>query len=157
MVTHDQMEAFAFADWVGVMQQGQLLQWGSAYDLYHKPATHFVAEFIGQGVLIYGEVKSEQHINTELGLLNGKLPSHLNIGDEVHILLRPDDVVYDDNSTVKGQIIEKRFRGAEYLYTLQLPNGTEVLCLVPSHHHNHNLSEEIGIQLDIEHLVILND
>jgi iron(III) transport system ATP-binding protein len=154
MVTHDQMEAFAFADWVGVMQQGRLLQWGSAYDLYHKPANHFVAEFIGQGMLIYGKIKSEQGINTELGLLNGKLPSNVNIGDEVHVLLRPDDVVYDRNSAVKGKIIEKRFRGAEYLYTLQLANGAEVFCLVPSHHH-HDLNEEIGVQLDIEHLVVL--
>jgi len=157
MVTHDQMEAFAFADWVGVMQQGQLLQWGSAYDLYHKPANHFVAEFIGQGVLLSGKVESEQKINTELGLLSGKLPSGVSVGDDIHVLLRPDDVVYDGNSPVKGEIIEKRFRGAEYLYTLELANGTEVFCLVPSHHHSHDLHEKIGIQLDIEHLVVLNN
>ncbi|MCV6636874.1 ABC transporter ATP-binding protein [Candidatus Albibeggiatoa sp. nov. NOAA] len=157
MVTHDQMEAFAFADWVGVMQQGQLLQWGSAYELYHQPVNHFVAEFIGQGVLLAGKVQDSHQIMTDLGMLkNGKLPSHITIGDDIHVLLRPDDVIYDGNSPVKGKIIEKRFRGAEYLYTLQLQNGSEVFCLVPSHHHNHALHEEIGVQLDIEHLVVLS-
>ena len=49
LVTHDQNEAFAMADLVGVMQNGRLEQWDAPYELYHRPATRFVADFIGQG------------------------------------------------------------------------------------------------------------
>jgi iron(III) transport system ATP-binding protein len=49
-VTHDQLEAFAIGDTIGVMHQGQLHQWDDAYTLYHRPASRFVAEFIGHGV-----------------------------------------------------------------------------------------------------------
>jgi ABC-type Fe3+/spermidine/putrescine transport system ATPase subunit len=50
LVTHDQLEAFAIGDVIGVMNQGQLHQWDDAYSLYHRPATRFVADFIGHGV-----------------------------------------------------------------------------------------------------------
>ncbi|MBP7421619.1 MAG: ABC transporter ATP-binding protein, partial [Burkholderiaceae bacterium] len=49
-VTHDQLEAFAIGDAIGVMHEGRLHQWDSAYTLYHQPATRFVADFIGHGV-----------------------------------------------------------------------------------------------------------
>jgi iron(III) transport system ATP-binding protein len=48
-VTHDQLEAFAIGDMIGVMHQGRLHQWDDAYTLYHRPATRFVADFIGHG------------------------------------------------------------------------------------------------------------
>ena len=50
LVTHDQLEAFAIGDVIGVMNEGQLHQWDDAYSLYHRPATRFVADFIGHGV-----------------------------------------------------------------------------------------------------------
>ena len=49
-VTHDQLEAFAIGDVIGVMHEGRLHQWDDAYTLYHRPATRFVADFIGHGV-----------------------------------------------------------------------------------------------------------
>jgi iron(III) transport system ATP-binding protein len=49
-VTHDQLEAFAIGDVIGVMHEGHLHQWDDAYTLYHRPATRFVADFIGHGV-----------------------------------------------------------------------------------------------------------
>ena len=57
MVTHDQLEAFAFADTIGIMHRGQLEQWGSADQIYHHPASAYVANFIGDGVVI-----SQQHL-----------------------------------------------------------------------------------------------
>jgi len=69
------------------------------------------------------------------------------------VLIRPDDLVYDDSSPRKATIAERAFRGAEFLYTLRLGSGAEVLCLVPSHH-RHAIGEEIGVQLQAEHLVV---
>ena len=68
------------------------------------------------------------------------------------MLLRPDDVLHDDDSPLQAIVKAKAFRGAQILYTLSLPTGSEILSLVPSHH-NHPIGEPIGIRLDTDHLV----
>jgi iron(III) transport system ATP-binding protein len=153
LVTHDQHEAFAMADSIGVMQHGRLQQWDSGYNLYHRPATPFVANFIGQGVLLDGEVIDNLHVRTELAILEGAIPDGCLAGSPVLVLVRPDDILHDDDSTRTAVIKERAFRGASYLYTLQLPSGAEILSLVPSHH-NHVIGEALGISLEIDHLVI---
>ena len=68
------------------------------------------------------------------------------------MLLRPDDVVHDDGSSLKAKVVRKAFRGADFLYTLELDNGEQILSLVPSHH-DHALDEQIGIRLEADHVV----
>ncbi|MBL8517559.1 MAG: ABC transporter ATP-binding protein [Betaproteobacteria bacterium] len=152
MVTHDQHEAFAIADKVGVMQAGRIEQWDTAYNLYHRPVSRFVANFVGQGVLIDGRVDAEDKIATELGPLPHCAHCDLTPGQAVQVLLRPDDILHDDASDLAAEVAHKAFRGADILYTLKLASGTRVLSLVPSHH-NHALGEKIGIRLEIDHVV----
>jgi iron(III) transport system ATP-binding protein len=152
MVTHDQHEAFAMADKVGVMQAGRIEQWDTAYNLYHRPSTRFVANFVGQGVLIDGRVDEQDRIDTELGALTHCAHCELHPGQAVQVLLRPDDILHDDASSLAAEVAHKAFRGADILYTLKLSSGTKVLSLVPSHH-NHALGEKIGIRLEIDHVV----
>lgn len=68
------------------------------------------------------------------------------------VLLRADDILHDDDSPVKGRIERKAFRGSEFLYTLRLATGEQVLTHVPSHH-DHHLGEWIGIRLQMDHVV----
>ncbi len=164
LVTHDQHEAFAMADVIGVVAEGRIQQWDSAYKLYHQPANRFVANFIGQGVLLPGQVVAGRGVQIALGLLPSVTPvdcgrdcatcpqRQASAGCEVEVLLRPDDVVHDDASPVKARVLHKAFRGAEILYTLELASGERVLSLVPSHH-DHGLGEAIGIRLDVDHVV----
>lgn len=152
LVTHDQNEAFAMADRVGVMRAGRIEQWDTAYNLYHRPATRFVANFVGHGVLIDGQVNDQDKIDTELGALPHCANCELHEGQDVQVLLRPDDILHDDASPLGAEVAHKAFRGADILYTLKLPSGTKVLSLVPSHH-NHALGERIGIRLEIDHVV----
>ena len=152
LVTHDQHEAFSIADKIGVMHEGKILQWDSAYNLYHRPATRFVADFVGQGVLMKGTVVGHDSIDTELGLLPHCPGCALQAGDAVEVLLRPDDILHDDDSTRQAEVLHKAFRGADILYTLKLPSGSNVLSLVPSHH-NHEIGQKIGIKLAIDHVV----
>jgi iron(III) transport system ATP-binding protein len=159
LVTHDQNEAFAVADVVGVMHEGRIEQWDAPYNLYHRPATRYVADFVGQGVFIKGEIHSGRNVEIELGRLHSELPldcgtscSECGLACQLDVLLRPDDIVHDDNAPIQAEVIAKAFRGAEFLYTLRLPSGQEVLSLVPSHH-NHALGEKIGIRLDVDHVV----
>ena len=159
LVTHDQNEAFAMADEIGVMYQGRIQQWDVPYNLYHRPANRFVADFIGQGVLLPGIVVDGHNVEMELGTLISDVPVECsetcaNCGDgcDVDVLLRPDDVVHDDQSALQAEVLHKAFRGADILYTLRLGSGAQVLSLVPSHH-NHALGEQIGIRLDADHVI----
>lgn len=152
LVTHDQQEAFAMADYVGLLLQGKLEQWDSAYSIYHRPVSRAVADFIGDGVLIPGELVDKENIKTELGIITGKVPEGCQAQDKVDVLIRPDDIIHDDASTISLEISEKIFRGADFLYTLELPSGREIKCIATSHH-NHELGSFIGVRLDIDHLV----
>ncbi len=152
LVTHDQHEAFNIADEIGLMSDGGIEQLDTPYNLYHKPASRFVADFIGQGVFLPGTVIGDNSIKLELGMLQGRLPRDWPRGSMVDVLLRPDDILHDDTSPLRAAVVHKAFRGAEFLYTLQLPGGGRVLSLVPSHH-NHAIGEKIGIRLEVDHLV----
>ena len=151
LVTHDQQDAFAIADEIGIMNRGRIEQWGAPYELYHRPATRFVADFVGQGTLLPGVVLDGSRIQLELGVFQGGQPDWPR-GAAVDVLLRPDDILHDDASPLQARVLHKAFRGAAFLYTLQLPGGGRVLSLVPSHH-NHALGESIGIRLEIDHLI----
>ncbi len=157
-VTHDQLEAFAVGDFIGVMQDGRLHQWDDAYTLYHRPATRFVADFIGHGVFTPATIRQvggAMVVHTALGDLTDiaecPLPGAFAQG-QCDVLLRADDIVHDDNAPVKAQIVRKAFRGSEFLYTLRLHSGEIVLAHVPSHH-NHRVGEWIGIRAEVDHVV----
>jgi iron(III) transport system ATP-binding protein len=159
LVTHDQQEAFAIADRIGVMNEGRLEQWDRPYDLYHRPATRYVADFIGEGVFLPARVLDPTRVSIELGILNGDVPLPCRSGCEscgkgcnVDVLLRPDDVVHDDASPMTAEVVRKVFRGGDFVYTLKLDSGREVLALVPSHH-DHAIGERIGIRLDADHVI----
>jgi len=163
LVTHDQQEAFAMADRVGVMNSGRIEQWDRPYELYHRPATRYVADFIGEGVFLPAKVLTSMNVEIELGELQGKWPlSYIPAGGlllngdvanvDVDVLLRPDDVVHDDASDLKAEVVRKVFRGGDFVYTLRLASGREVLALVPSHH-DHAIGEKIGIRLDADHVI----
>jgi iron(III) transport system ATP-binding protein len=153
LVTHDQGEAFAVADEIGVMRDGRLEQWDTAYNLYHRPASRFVAEFVGEGCFVPGEANDDGTVQIELGRLAPTEPLPPSDGREVDVLLRPDDIVHDDDSVLTATVLRKAFRGAAILYTLGLPSGRRVLALVHSHH-NHRIGERIGIRLEADHVVV---
>ena len=157
-VTHDQFEAFALGDVIGVMQRGHLEQWDDAYNLYHRPVSRFVAQFIGHGVFTPAHITSGSQgplVQTALGPLADvqecPLPDAFPQGD-CDVLLRADDIVHDDASPVKACIERKAFRGSEFLYTLRLASGEQLLAHVPSHH-DHQLGEWIGIRAEVDHVV----
>jgi iron(III) transport system ATP-binding protein len=143
------------------MHQGRLQQWDDAYTIYHRPATRFVAEFIGHGVFMPAKLVVQGGgvaVQTPLGDLQDiaecPLPNNYPAG-LCDMLLRADDILHDDASLVKGQIVRKAFRGSEFLYTLRLCSGETVMAHVPSHH-NHNIGEWIGIRVDVDHIVIFS-
>jgi len=157
MVTHDQQEAFTVADKVGLMSEGKILQWSTPYELYHQPVSDYVARFIGKGTILPGIVKDRQNISTVLGNLNGQfeMPTECTTtGCQVKLLIRPDDVIHDDNSDLQLEIINKAFKGDEFIYTLKIDEKHQLLCKAPSHH-NHQINSYLGISMDVKHIIVL--
>ena len=153
LVTHDQNEAFAMADEICVMNEGRIQQHDTAFNLYHRPANRFVADFIGEGVIVTGKVKDAERIETRFGDIPGKVPDGCRVGCPVDVLVRPDDIQFDERGGYTVQVMDKAFRGSSFLYTLRMPGGEEVLSLLPSHH-NFEIGESICVKLDLQHLVV---
>ena len=153
LVTHDQEEAFAVSDHIGVFRDGRLEQWDTPYNLYHEPLTPFVASFIGQGYFIRGQLQSPDTVQTELGLIQGDRAYSLPTGSAVDVLLRPDDIVYAPDSPLQALIADKTFLGAATLYRLQLPTGTQLEAIFPSHA-DHAPGQQVGIRVAADHLVV---
>lgn len=153
LVTHDQLEAFAMADQISVMRAGRIHQSGTGFDLYHQPADRFVADFIGQGEFLPGQVLDSKRVATELGVLRGRNAISQPPGTEVEVLVRPDDLICAQCEENKALIIERAFRGAEYLYTLELNSGRRLLSLAPSHD-DFPPGTRIGIRAELDHLVV---
>ncbi|KPK56443.1 MAG: iron ABC transporter ATP-binding protein [Thiotrichales bacterium SG8_50] len=156
LVTHDQHEAFAIGDQIGVMHRGQLMQWDTAYNLYHDPANPFVADFIGSGVFLRGRLLAHDAVETELGIIKGDRAYDWPIGSMVRLLVRPDDIVPADDSALEGEVVNKAFKGAEMMYTLRLPSGNTVLAMFPSHH-NHQVGERVRMRVAADHMVAFLD
>jgi len=152
LVTHHQDEAFALGDHIGVMDQGRILQWDTPFNLYHEPQNRFVADFIGQGTFLRGKMISPDTVDTELGVLRGDRAYNWPTNTDVEVLIRPDDIVPDPDSPLTGLVMQKAFKGAEVMYTLELPSGNQVLSLFPSHH-DYTIGARVGIRADMHHVV----
>lgn len=159
LVTHDQLEAFAIGDLIGVLHAGQLHQWADAHTLYQRPATRFVADFTGNGVFTPAALVRRGAglvAQTPLGDLPAAhcaaLADSSYPGGACDLLLRADDIVHDEQAPLRAQLLHKSFRGARYLYTLRLASGHGLLAHVPSHH-EHAPGQWIGIRAQPRQLV----
>jgi iron(III) transport system ATP-binding protein len=126
LVTHDQEEAFAVADRIGVLSRGRLWQVGPPEEIYHAPACRFVADFVGEADFLPGRV--HDHVaRTELGDFpcNG-LPE----GTPVEVMLRPADLALEPAPEGPSVVVGRRFRGPETVYEVRLASGRVVRCRV---------------------------
>ncbi|GGA83976.1 iron(III) ABC transporter ATP-binding protein [Neiella marina] len=118
IVTHDQHEAFALADRVAVMNDGQVHQYDTPQQIYRCPASAFVARFIGSGQLIAGKVTATA-IETALGTL--PLPSKQLAGNsEVSVLIRAEDIQYDPSSHISLPVVSQTYCGNYQRYQVRL-------------------------------------
>ena len=135
-VTHDQEEAFAVADRVLVMQAGQIVQRGTPEEVYRRPATPFVARFLGLTNLIPGRVAGTEPLCVETAIGRLQLSSHgagpaLETGDHVTVLARPEAAfllapgTYADN-IVEGMLADRSFRGGHYRVEVKLAKGQQL-------------------------------
>lgn len=142
-VTHDQEEAMTMSDRIAVMSEGKVLEVGAPTQLYDRPKTHFVADFLGSMNFFEGQVRemseTEVQVETrELGLIRvqkGDLP--VTSGDDVIVAIRPENVIvsttqqHDDSNSVKGRIDNAAFLGdRSHIYVSVNGGSTTFLTLM---------------------------
>lgn len=154
MVSHDQAEAFALADKIGVMNQGHILQWDTPHAIYNHPAHRFCAAFIGNGEFLRARAGLTQ-LDTALGPIPYDTSHSVTAGDSLELLLRLNNLTIDNTSPYKAKITSKTFCGAYTLYRLQLNSGEQLHCSCPSEQH-FNLGEQVGIRLQLKQLQLFS-
>ena len=152
LITHSAEEAFKMSDKIAFISNNTITQFANPYDIYHRPVSKEIANFFGISSYIKAKITDSSHIKCILGDFVGMVDQY-NKDAKVDLLIRPDDIIHDDDSLFSAKVTEKTFRGSDFLYELELKDGQKIFCYAPSHH-NHQVNEVIGIKLDLDHLVI---
>ena len=157
IVTYDSYEAFYLGDMCGILLDKKLKQFDNPYNVYHIPNSIEVVKFLNRGVLVPAKVTSPKSLeNEELGTITGNFSKPFEIGSNVELLLQPEDLHHDDKSNLKFDVVDKKFRGTNFIYSLKTNKNFILPVFVHSHHvHQHELNEKFGIKrpIHIEHLV----
>jgi iron(III) transport system ATP-binding protein len=122
-VTHDQEEALLLGDWVGVLREGQLEQMDTPENIFHRPQTRFVAEFLGHTEFVPGET-SAKGVRSVIGFL--ARATGLATGTQVEIAVRPEDVTFDPDEAGNGRVLARQYTGMAYIYRIGLPGGVSL-------------------------------
>ena len=157
VVTHDSYEAFYLGTKCGIILDGQLKQYDDPYNVYHLPNSVEVVNFLNRGILIPAEVTSPKSLeNEDLGTITGNFARPFPIGSKVKLLIQPEDLEHDDSSNLKLEVVDRKFRGSNFIYTLKTLSNKLIPVFVHSHHiHQHEVDEKFGIKrpIHIDHIV----
>ena len=157
IVTHDSYEAFYLGSKCGIILNNQLKQYDDPYNVYHLPNSIEVVNFLNRGILIPAKVTSPKSLeNEELGTITGNFVKPFALGSDVKLLIQPEDLEHDDKSNLQLEVVDRKFRGTNFIYTLKTFKNLLIPVFVHSHHiHQHDVQEKFGIKrpIHIEHLV----
>ena len=157
IVTHDSYEAFYLGSKCGIIINQELKQFDDPYNVYHLPNSIEVVNFLNRGILIPAEVTGENSLeNSDLGTIEGNFIKYYPKGSNVKLLIQPEDLEHDDKSNLKLEVVDRKFRGTNFIYTLRTPSNMLIPVFVHSHHiHQHEVDEKFGIRrpIHIDHIV----
>lgn len=117
-VTHSKEEGFAFADQMAVMNNGSIEQLDSPQTLFNHPQTPFVAEFLGKGIYLPGEVVGVNTVQTALGIVSSTAGFDSPIGSEGKLFVRPQYFQLDEAPPFNASISSKSFIGSGFNYQI---------------------------------------
>jgi len=147
-VTHDQEEALFIGDVVAVMNDGCLEQIGTPEDIFQRPATRFVAEFLGQTSFLPGQA-TELGVETKIGLL--PFPVQVDVGANVELAVRPDDIhVQPAMDGGNATITDRRYLGIAYIFEVVLDDGTSLRSW-QEHLVTHAIGDRVTVRVQDEH------
>lgn len=154
LVTHDQEEAFALSDRIGILFQGVLEQAGASAEIYHSPKNRVVADFVGKADFIPGKLK-DSYVVSGIGVFayRGRESGG---SEEVLLMVRPDHVHFVPEAGGDAVVTEAKFLGASILYTLRLNNGLVIHAAKPSAIPV-GAGTTVRVTIDTNHVVLLPD
>lgn len=153
-VTHNQNEAFSMADRVVVMNRGHIEQIGTPAEIYTQPATHFVAEFVGNNNLFDGEVTEVDAATITVQCPQGKIRAHAeqarSPGDSVTVVVPADRITLTPESkqrenTIQATLRGREFMGSQVIYFLETATGHEVRVI-----RQELFSQSLALQINAE-------
>jgi putative spermidine/putrescine transport system ATP-binding protein len=127
-VTHDQEEALSLSDRIAVFNEGRLEQVGSAVELYERPATLFVASFLGDSTVIAGRATTEG-LDSAVGFIQVAPAESVAVGAEAAVVIRPERVVVstgehaDHTNSVRATLTDEAYLGSSRKLVLRLESG----------------------------------
>lgn len=138
-VTHDQEEALSMSDRIMVMHNGQAQQVGTPREIYESPRNLFVAQFIGEINVFDAEILQEMGDYRYQANINGsareiRCDHRFNVGDKVHVMLRPEDLRIDcrhdavERKGFPGVVLERNYTGQTLNSLIRLENGQTVIA-----------------------------
>jgi spermidine/putrescine transport system ATP-binding protein len=119
-VTHDQEEAFAIADRIALLHDGQIEQIGAPAEVFAHPVSGWVANFLGLGNVLEGKLVDGGRVETKLGVLDIACERGAGTGESVALLVRPEGVQLSSNTNgLKGRVADVLFQKNGYRVTLE--------------------------------------
>ncbi|HUY09593.1 MAG TPA: ABC transporter ATP-binding protein [Candidatus Dormibacteraeota bacterium] len=162
-ITHDQAEAFALADDIGIMSRGRLIQMGTPEEIYLNPATSFVARFTGLAgelaVQVHGRTSGNK-LQVRVGdrLVIARAPRPLKPGVPAQLLVRPSAGTLlasgDDRGDLLGVVRDVAFRGRGYEHVVDLAGGGRLHGLFSES--KWGRAEQVAVKLDAEQCLLLD-
>jgi ABC-type Fe3+/spermidine/putrescine transport system ATPase subunit len=162
-ITHDQAEAFALADDIGIMSRGRLIQMGTPEEIYLNPATSFVARFTGLAGELAVQVDgpaSGNKLQVRVGdrLVTARAPRPLTPGVPAQLLVRPSAGTLvasgDDRGDLLGVVRDVAFRGRGYEHVVDLASGGRLHGLFSES--KWGRAEQVAVKLDSEQCLLLD-
>ncbi len=162
-VTHDQEEALALSDRIGLMKQGQLEQVGTPEDIYRNPVSAYVADFVGGANTL--PITLATPLGAGLGQtvpfagasIIARVPKSLAAGGAV-LIVRPEDVTFAaiGNSALAGVIASKQYLGGTTHFGVKLADGTKLaVALYGPGHSTHAVGAQVGVMLDAAKVLVV--
>lgn len=154
-VTHSKEEAFAFADRLAVFNQGRIEQIGTPTELYNRPASRFVAGFLGLVNYIDATVIDSLHVKTELGLVASTKAIEHAVGSRLQLAVRPQNLTLQVSEQGLGIITQQQFLGMNCQCTVQITGqDTPLTILVPQ---PMDINQQVSISIIPHELVLFTD
>ncbi|MCG3729992.1 ABC transporter ATP-binding protein [Vibrio cincinnatiensis] len=143
-VTHSREEAFAFADKMAVMNRGVIEQYGTASELYYRPASRFVADFLGGGSYLPAQCIDAEHYQTHFGVLKAFAQGAMEKSHPCDLLLRPQHVHIQPDPFSSVVVIEQQFMGDHCRYVIDA-QGTKLLATATS---SVSIGQPVSVTID---------
>ncbi len=165
-VTHDQEEALTMSDRIAVMNEGKVLQIGSPEEIYERPGTRFVADFIGETNFLEGtvaEINGEDIVVSleDQAMVNAHCNVPVQMGQAVSVVIRPEKFSLGEDGMVKGRVEATIYIGTDTRYIIRLTDKTSVTVreqnLDRGQMRTHQKGDEVGLNWNPAHAQVLTE